>query len=420
MEIQKKVLDNGLTTVIVPMEDTPTVTVMVMVGVGSRFEEREENGISHFLEHMFFKGTENRPSSHKVSTKLDSLGAESNAFTGHEYTAYYGKAQADKTNQILDILADIYQNSLFPKEEIEKEAGVITEEIRMYNDLPMRLVQDIFQEHMYPKHPMGRMILGTKENVNSFKRDDFLNYEDTHYNAENTAVIIAGGVSTDEAHEEIEEQFRDISTKDAESPQPAEPQPESRITYQQRDSDQTHLVVGAPAVERESNKLSETEVLSTVLGRGMSSRLFKKLRDEMGVCYYVKSSADYFTDTGLFKVSTGVTPSRLQEVIKAITEEIHVIAEEGIEKDELEKAQEFVAGNFLLNHETTDQIARDLAKQAVLDESMEAPQEYTQKLHKVTSAEVQNMAQEVIDNGLHAAVIGPECDKTKLHDTLTN
>jgi len=418
MDVSKQTLENGLQSVVIPQKDTPTATVMVMVNAGSRHESKKQNGISHFLEHMFFKGTENRPSSHAVSQSLDRLGAESNAFTNYEYTAYYGKVQKNKTDKITEILADIYQNSLFPEEEIKKEAGVITEEIRMYNDLPMRLVQDVFQKHIYANQPLGRSILGTKEHIQNFSRDDFVQYKDTHYAASKTAVIVAGGVSTDEAHQFVSKNFSDTSDQQAVDPKPADPDPDGCIRYQRKDSDQTHVVVGAPTVERKSEQLPAVEILSTLLGRGMSSRLFRILRDKMGVCYYVRSNVSYFTDSGLFKVSTGVTPGRLAEVVDAITETMQAVVDEGVNKDELEKAKEFAIGNFLLGYESTDGVARDIAKQSVLDAEIERPQEHTQKLRSVTEANVKQAAKSILQKGLHAAIIGPQCEKDEIEKAL--
>lgn len=414
MHINKNTLENGLSVVTVPMSDTPTATAMVMVNAGSRFETAQTNGVSHFLEHMFFKGTENRPSSHAVSVDFDKLGAESNAFTGHEYTAYYGKAQADRTEPMLNILADIYKNSLFPEEEIEKEAGVITEEIRMYNDLPMRRVHDNFQGLVFPDQSIGYPILGPSENVQSFQRSDFLEYKNNHYVPEKTVVVVAGGIEPNSIEAQIVEEFAGLATASEIEPEPAAASTNKQLHYQQKDCDQSHLVVGAPAVARESEKLPAVEILSTILGRGMSSRLFKKLRDEMGVCYYVRSSTEYYTDTGLFKISTGVTPDRLAEVVEVITDTVTQVAKHGVKQDELDKAKEFAAGNFLLNHETTDDIARDIAKQSVLDAHIETPSEYTKRLRSVSEASVVEVAKRMTESDLQAAVIGPSCDESEV------
>jgi predicted Zn-dependent peptidase len=420
MNITKNTLDNGLSSVVIPQQDTPTVTVMVMVGAGSRYETRDENGISHFLEHMFFKGTENRPESHIVSTELDSLGAESNAFTGYEYTAYYGKAQADKADDILEILADIYKNPLLPKEEIKKEAGVITEEIRMYKDLPMRVVHDNFQKHMFGDTPLGRTVLGTEENVNSFQRSDFLDYKNKYYNTNNTAVIISGGVDPSDVLTKIKQHFSRIESSEASQPETAQPDPDSHVQFQCKDTDQAHLIIGSPAASRHSEKLPAVEILSTIVGCGMSSRLFKQLRNEMGVCYYVRSSADYFTDTGLFKVSTGVDTDRVTEVVDVITDTIQNIANNGVNKKELAKAREYGAGNYLRSNETTDQIASNIAKQTVLDDKLEMPTERTEKLRSVSASDVQEMAQKVRSNGLFASVLGPKCDQNSIENILGN
>jgi predicted Zn-dependent peptidase len=418
MNIEKDTLGNGLESVVVPMTDTPTVTVMVMVNAGSRHETKNQNGISHFLEHMFFKGTENRPTSYEVSRDLDQLGAESNAFTGHEYTAYYGKSQSEKASRIIGILADIYQNSLLPESEIEKEAGVISEEIRMYNDLPMQLVHDLFQSHVFPNHPIGRSILGKTEAVKGFTQKDLLRYRQNHYSTDNSVVVTVGNVDPTDIQEDITNQFSSMEDTNVPATEGVTFDPESRLAFRKKDCDQTHLIVGGRGAERDSDTQPALELLSTVLGRGMSSRLFRKLRGEMGVCYYVRSKADYFTDTGLFRISTGVAPDRLTEVVGQITKTLRKVAKEGVKKAEIRKAKEFTVGNYLLGREASDSIARDVAKQSVLDSSIEKPSDYTQKIRNTSPQEIKQVAQNVIENGLYAAAIGPDCDKPAVEQSL--
>ncbi len=421
MQIEKTTLDNGLTSITVPMEDTPTATVLVMVNAGTRFETEENNGISHFLEHMCFKGTKNRPSPRDVSAKLDGLGAESNAFTGYEYTGYYAKTKSDNTQDVLEVLSDIYKHPLLSQQEIKKEAGVITEEIRMYEDLPMRKVHEVFQEGMFGDQPMGWSVLGPEENVQEFNKEDISNYREKLYVPEATTVVVVGGIDPDSAQQKIAKNFQDLTESEKIDTPPAEyRQDRPSVLFEEKESDQTHLVVGAPAVPVDSDKKPATEVLSTVLGRGMSSRLFHKLRDRMGVCYYVKSSVNYYSDNGVFKVFSGVDNSRVSEVVEAICKELQLVKNEEVGAEELKKAKEYLAGNFLMSHESTNKIATNIAEQSVLDLEIEKPKEYVERIENVTQKDVQEVANDLFSEGsLQTAIVGPEADKKEVEGSMS-
>lgn len=212
MKFKKKTLKNGLRIITVPVKGNPSVTVLVMVSTGSNYETKEENGLSHFLEHMCFKGTPTRKTALDISLEVDSLGAENNAFTNNEYTGYYAKAEKKHFKKLLNIVSDIYLNPTIPTEELEKERGVILQEISMYEDLPQRKVQEVFDELLYGDTPAGRSILGPKENIKRFTREDFLKYKSKHYVAEGTVVVVAGDVSDKQVEEEVSKLFKSIPT----------------------------------------------------------------------------------------------------------------------------------------------------------------------------------------------------------------
>jgi predicted Zn-dependent peptidase len=421
MKAYEHTLDNGLTAIAVPMEDNPTVTAMVMVNAGTRFENKENNGISHFLEHMCFKGTENRPSSAAVSEELDGLGAKSNAFTWYEYTGYFAKSQPANTREIFDVIADIYLNSLFPKEEIEKEKGVIIEEINMYEDLPMQKVQQLFRETVYQDQPAGWDVLGSKENVTNMTQKDFRHYHDTHYQPQNTAVVIAGGVSKNTAFELAEDYFADITTGD-ENDQPAVTTNQSspRAAFEQKDSDQSHITVGFRSVDIHDDMYYPLEVAGTVLARGMSSRLFQKLRDDMGVCYYVTNQNGYYSDTGLFKISTGVDNQRVTETTTVIMDELQKIKDKKVDDAELDKAKEYLAGNKLMEYESSDSLARYYGNLFVTDRPLESPQQLVDTYRQVTADDIQQACQHICTpDRLNFALVGPEQDESDIEDILT-
>ena len=287
----RKVLKNGMRIVVVPMPGSPTVTTVVFCATGSKYESKEMNGISHFLEHMFFKGTKKRTAAGDISAELDRLGSETNAFTGNEYTAYYAKSRNKNFKKITDVISDMYLNSEFPVEEINKERGVIMAEIDMYKDLPQWSVDEILESLMYGDQPAGWTILGPKENIKKISRDDFLEYRERHYVAEKTVVVVAGGVDTQRVISEIKNKFKTIPThRGGAKKLTVEKQKVARIKIQYKKTDQTHLMFGFRAFKKRLKKNVATRVLSVVLGQGMSSRLFRRLRGDMGVAYYTRSS----------------------------------------------------------------------------------------------------------------------------------
>ncbi|MBU4057640.1 insulinase family protein, partial [Patescibacteria group bacterium] len=272
----KKVLKNGMRIVIIPMKESPTVTTLVLVEAGSKYETKEINGISHFLEHMMFKGTKKRKSL-EISRELDALGSMSNAFTWHEYTGYYAKARNKNFNKITDVISDIYLNSELPEKEIEKERGVINAEIDMYEDLPQKNVHMLLEKLMYGDQTAGWSILGTKENIKKIKREDFIKYRKKHYVAKKTAVVVAGNINPRNILKEIEERFSQINThKGGKKKKTIEKQNRPQLLIKEKKTEQLHLAFGFRAFDDKNKKLPIVKLLATILGNGMSSRLFEK------------------------------------------------------------------------------------------------------------------------------------------------
>lgn len=409
MKFKKKILPNGLRMIAVPMADNPTVTVLVLVDAGSDYETKGKNGISHFLEHMCFKGTTTRPNTSDLSKELDALGCQYNAFTGNEYTGYYAKGKhADFTN-LLDIVSDLYLNPLLKEEEVEKEKGVIVDEINMYDDLPMRKVHDIWAELLYGDQPAGRSISGTREIVRSMKREDFLSYRKEHYVARATTVVVAGNIEPTRAFKEVAKQFKGIATsKKSRKEKTRESQTSPRVAVLHKATDQTHLLLGVrtfPAGDKRNPTLS---VLSGILGSGMSSRLFRKLRDEMGVGYYVHASNDPSTDHGFFLVSAGVANSRATEVVDAILKELETLTRELVSTEELRKVQEHLVGMMYLGLESSDSLAEFCGIQEVLRRDIKTPREKERLLRAVTAPQIRAMARKIFtDKNLNLALVGP-------------
>lgn len=416
MKFNKTVLKNGLRVITVPLKDNPAVTVLVMVEAGSKYETKDINGLSHFLEHMCFKGTEKRPRAADISRELDSIGAQYNAFTSQEYTGYYAKAHPKHLLKIIDVISDMYLNPVFDASEIEKEKGVIVEEINMYEDMPHRHVHDIFMELLYGDTPAGWNIAGTRELVRSMTRDHFIAYREKHYVAEGTVVIVSGNFDEGKVLAEIERAFRKISTAKKQSKiSVRERQEKPEICIKDKKTDQTHLVLGVRAFGILDEKVIKLKVLNAVLGGGMSSRLFQKLRDEMGVGYYVRSGSDEYTDHGYLAVSTGVDKSRVTEVLKAILGELKRLATETVPPEELAKAKEFLIGNMYLSLESSDALAEFYGFQEALKHKNEMPDEIAKKIEGVTAQEIKEIAGEIFqDKLLNLAIIGEIKDKEEL------
>jgi predicted Zn-dependent peptidase len=408
MKFNKVTLKNGLRVITVPMPDNPSVTVFVMVGTGSEYETKDTNGLSHFLEHMVFKGTTKRPKSIDISRELDSIGANYNAFTGQEYTGYYAKADARHFDKVLDVVSDMYMNPLFEQSEIDKEKGVIIEEIRMYNDLPQHQVQDVLSQLMFGDQPAGWTILGTEENLHSFTRKDFEQYRNDHYVSNTTTVIVSGNINEEEVIKKVQKAFSGVSDNKAKGKNsPTENQKEARIKTLFKDTDQTHLVIGVRTFPIKDARIPALSVLSTILGGGMSSRLFSKMRDELGICYYIRTSPNSFSDHGDLTISAGVDNSRVEEGIKGILEECIKLKNEIVSEEELKKAKDYISGTTLLELETSDARAEFAGFQEILKNEVESPEEIIAKINKVTALEVKELANEIfVNNKLNMAIVG--------------
>jgi len=408
MKYNIKTLKNGLRVLTIPMKDNPTVTVMVLVGTGSDYEAKELNGISHFLEHMCFKGTTKRPSSSIISYELDSLGCEYNAFTDHEMTGYYAKGDSKNFKKLLDVVSDVYLNSIFPEAEIEKEKGVIIEEINMYEDMPQRHVHDLFNELCYGDTAAGRNIAGTHVSVRSMTRQEFVKYKTMQYTAPNTVVVVAGNIQTDVAVGEVKKMFDGLTDKKPKSKEKTTIENKNKIKIKNKKTDQVHLMLGLKAFPRSSSKNKTLRILSSVLGAGMSSRLFNKLREEMGVCYYVGSHIVNRRDSGMFAINAGVTTARTQEVIIVLLDELKKLTKELVSSVELKKVQNLLIGNMKLGLESSDDIAEFYGKQLLLRGEIKTMKEKEKEVLSVNPADIKKLAKEIITTGnMCLAIVGP-------------
>jgi predicted Zn-dependent peptidase len=417
---EKKTYKNGLRVITVPMKDNPTVTVLVLVGTGSNYETKEINGISHFLEHMCFKGTVKRPTPQSISHELDSLGCQYNAFTDNEMTGYYAKGDSKNFKQIFDIISDIYLNSIFPEKEMEKEKGVIIEEINMYEDMPVSHVQDLFDKVLYGDQPAGWSIAGTKENIHKMIRDNFVKYKSSHYVASNTVIVVSGNITNDEVYEEVNKYFKGIkSTNKVKKLKTKDVQTGPNVLIKHKETDQTHFVLGVRTFSLFDKRNITLALLSGVLGAGMSSRLFIKLREEMGVAYYVRAYNNPSLDHGVFQISSGVNNLRTEEVIKEILKECNILMTQKVEEKELNKVKSLIIGNMKMSLEATDDIANFYGHQELMKNEMKTLEEKIKEIKMVTTRDIQKMAKIIFkDKNLNLAIIGPFKEDSQLKEIL--
>ena len=420
MNYTKKKLKNGMRIITVPMKENPTTTVLVLVETGSKYENKNNNGISHFLEHMCFKGTVKRPTSFDITKELDGIGAQYNAFTGHEYTGYYAKSDYKNLDKILDVVSDIYLNSIYPDKEIEKEKGVIVEEINMYQDLPQSIVGDEFMKLLYGDHPAGWNLAGTKENVQKMKRTDFIDYRGKHYVASATTVIVSGKINEKEIIKKVSVIFKDIGKwKKDEKEKVIERQNAPEVVVHYKDTDQTHLILGVRSFNTYSKHNAIIMVMEAILSGGISSRLFQKMRDELGICYYIDSGNDKFTDHGFFSVSAGVDSKRVNEAISAILGELNKIKNILVKPDELKKAKQYLIGNMNLGLESSNSLAMYYGMQEVLRKEIKKPEDVIKEINAVTANEIKFVAERIFtDERLNLAIVGKFKDEKEFKEAL--
>jgi predicted Zn-dependent peptidase len=415
-QYKKLRLKNGLRLILAPQKNTQAVTILAMVGAGSKYESDSIAGISHFLEHLFFKGTKKRPNTKAISEYLDAIGGEYNAFTSKEYTGFYAKVAAKHLKRAFDFISDILQNAMFPAQEIEKEKFVILEEMKMHLDTPMIHISELFETLLYGKQPAGRMIIGTEKAIMSLGRENFISYLKKLYQTGNMVLCVAGNFRKKEIKKMAENYFAKLFRgKGAGKQEVVEKQKKPQILVQTKKTDQTHLCLGARAYHHLDPRRYPLALLSLIFGGTMSSRLFINIRDKFGLAYYIKSSVESYTDSGYLIVQAGVDNQKAGEAIKLIILEIKKILKDGVTKDELKRAKENLKGKMLLELETSDELAMFLTSQELLKKKTETVREIFKKIDAVTLSEIKKTAKDVFKNNkLNLAVIGSKVSKDNL------
>ena len=417
MQPQIFTLKNGLRVMFVDTKAFPTLTALLLVGAGSRFENKDNNGIAHFLEHMFFKGSKKYPTPEIVSSEIEGMGGVWNAFTSKQYTGYFIKGAASHFEKMIDILSDILLNPLFAEKEIAKEKGVVTEEINMYEDQPQAKVGEIFENLMFKGNPLGMDVIGTKETVGNFSRKTIIDYKNSLYQPNNAILIIAGGLSQF-SNLTIEQYLLTIKNKFAHwksdkftdfiKYSEVQSKPQSLVHYKK--TEQAHFCLGYRTFGLHDKRKYALSILATILGGGASSRLFIELREKRGLCYYIHTGREAFQETGYIMTQAGVTKEKdkIKQAVEAVINEHQKIAKTGATKEELKRAKEMLKGRMLLSLEDSFNVANFFGMRQLLEKTQELPEELIKKIEKVTGDEVEELAKEIfVKEKLNFTVIGP-------------
>lgn len=421
---KKIILKNGLRIIMAPMKGTETTAVLVLVKAGSRYEKEKENGLAHFMEHIFGKGTKKRPTALDVTKKLDEIGANYNQFTSKEFTGYYAKATKEHLELTIDIISDMLINSKFSAKEIAKEKGVIVEEINMYEDMPMYLISDLFEKLLYPSNSLGRTILGTKENVINFQRKDFLNFFNSYYHSENSAVIIAGNFSEKKAIKLVEKYFlgmkKNVRNDDKnifDKLKIKQKRPQVLLKYKK--TDQSHLHLGFRGYNIFHPDKYVLNILAVILGGYFSSRIVHSLRGKHGLAYYVETETEYYTDAGYLVTRAGVPNDKVEKAIKIILKEYKKIISGKIPETEIQRAKKHIKGKTIIALESSGEMANWIGSQEILKEKILTLKQIFAKIDIVKTKNIQKTAKEIfVPEKLNLALIGPFRNKRKFEKLL--
>ncbi|HPL53926.1 MAG TPA: pitrilysin family protein [Bacillota bacterium] len=403
---QKELLKNGIRIVTEEIPYVNSVSIGLWIKAGSRYESIENNGISHFIEHMLFKGTKKR-SAKEIANSIDKIGGQLNAFTSKECTCLYAKVLDAHFDIALDVLADMFFNSNFDHEDIEKEKGVVLEEINMYEDSPEDLVHDLFSQTVWSGNSLGMPVLGTESSLGNLKREKILDYFNNNYIPQNIVISVVGNIKHTDAVKNVREYFEKSKPGNREAIQTLTPNFEPEYMFKNKLTEQVHLCMGFVGVDIKSEAYYPMLILNNIFGGAMSSRLFQKIREDRGLAYSVFSYPSSFVDCGLFSIYAGSKPCNLKSVAELIMEEINILKEKGITEEELYDSKEQLKGSYILGLESTSGRMISIGKSELILKRVYTPAEILEKIDKVDIESTNKVINYIFDKrNMGAAVIG--------------
>lgn len=417
----KSVISSGATLITVPLDHTNTVTILLLVRTGSKNESEKIRGISHFLEHMFFKGTVKRPTTLDISKELDRVGGVFNAFTGKEYTGFWVKVDSSNFDLAADVISDILLDSKFDESEIDKERGTIIEEMNMYLDNPIMYVPTLYENILYKDQPLGYDEIGNRDTINSVKRQDFIDYYENYYSSSNIVIAVAGDIKEMEVRAKMDKYFKNISKRTpAKQASAYDEQSHPNMLINSRKTDQTHICIGVRGYGIENEDKYAMNILSAILGGNMSSRLFTSVREKNGLAYYIHTNSENYKDVGYLVTQAGVSNEKCTKAIRIILEEYKKIRDFGVDKDELNDAKTYLKGRMTIALESSDAMASFVAMQELYSEKILTPQEKFDKIDNVSIDDIKRVSEEIfVDNKLNLALIGPFENDTEIKTILS-
>jgi len=414
---QKTVLPNGVRIITEEIEHVRSAALGIWVGAGSRDEREGYEGISHFMEHMFFKGTEHR-TARVLAESLEAVGGQLNAFTTKEYTCYYAKVLDEDLDLAIDVLSDMFFHSLFDEKEIEKEKNVVIEEIKMYEDSPDELIHDIFSEHVWNEHPLGMPILGTEESIRGLSREKVMRFLSEHYAPDNVVIAAAGKIKHEDVVAKLSEQFGTFQ-RGGRRVLEGTPTGQTVERYQKKDTEQMHILLGVPGLGQDDDDIYAMHIFNNILGGGLSSRLFQEIREQRGLAYSVYSYHSTYVDTGLFAIYAGTSPKNTKEVIECILQELMDMKQKGITADELARTKAQIKGGLYLGLESVSSRMSRLGKTELTYNRVLLPEEVIEKLEKVTLEDVSRLIGRLWQRDkISIMTLGPAGHEVVLSDLL--
>jgi len=420
INFEKFTLNNGIRVLTVPNPNSPTVTFSISVRAGGRDEKPSQLGLAHFIEHNFFKGSKKYPSFREVFSAIEGVGGETNAFTSNEMTSYFAKAPKSKLPKILDVVSDAFLNPLFPEDAIDKEKQIIFEEINMYENLPSKKVIEELQKLAFKGSPLGNPVIGNKMTVSKFKKPDLIDFINKGYGGKEVVICISGGIDENEAFKLVKKYFTNYPRQSTISRNKVKiEQSRPQVVLTEKPLDQGHFALSFFGLPSDHPDHYVLEVANAVLGVGASSRVLTKIREEMGLAYYINSFSWDLTDAGLWAVTGGVTIEKIEEAITQTLKEFKKLASEKVSSKEITRAKEYLKGGMYMGIESSDGLGGFYAYQELLEKKVLSPEEKAKKVDGVSSADVKRIVSGLVkESHLNLSVVGPYKDPTKFQKIL--